>query len=123
DPLPELAVSEAPQVSIDDLLIGSLEQRRMPQMLQDERILIGGLRGRGATAKPARCRRLFWQRRPGYCCVSHLDSHSSSLPALCFSDPHTLPAQVKPGKSHQIVAKETTRPRPSDQETSAHGWR
>src|SRR5262249_36743109 len=42
DPLPELAVSKASQVSIDDLLIGSLEQRRVPQMLDDERILTGG---------------------------------------------------------------------------------
>ena len=43
DPPPELAVSEALQVSIDDLLIGGLEKRGVPQMLDDQRVLIGGL--------------------------------------------------------------------------------
>src|SRR5262249_14925446 len=85
DPLPELAVSEAPQVTIDDLLIGSLEQRRMPQMLDDERIMIGRLCGGDATSHPLRCRKLFWQRRPGYRVISHLGSHSSSLPAFAAS--------------------------------------
>src|SRR5262249_34016352 len=60
DPLPELAVGEAPQVAIDDLLVGSLEQWRMPQMLDDERILIGGFCGRDAAARPARCWKLIW---------------------------------------------------------------
>jgi hypothetical protein len=30
-------------------------------------------------------------------------------------DPDMLPTQVNPGKLHQIVAKESAHPRPSDQ--------
>src|SRR6516162_10690280 len=40
DALPDLAISEALLVPIDDLLIRSLDNRRVPQLLEDQRILI-----------------------------------------------------------------------------------
>ena len=51
DPPPELAVREPFQVSINDLLIGGLEKRGMPQMLDDQRVLIGRLSGRDDPAR------------------------------------------------------------------------
>jgi hypothetical protein len=40
-----------------------------------------------------------------------------SLPALRLLDPHALPPPIKPGKSRQIVASQTTDPRAPDQMT------
>ena len=43
DALAQLPVSEAPHVAIYDLLIGRLHERRMPQLLYEQWILICGL--------------------------------------------------------------------------------
>src|SRR5262249_13367052 len=56
DPLPQLTVCKASRVAIDDLLIGSLEQRRMPQMLDEQRILVDGLCGCNNLARTVRRR-------------------------------------------------------------------
>jgi hypothetical protein len=40
NPLLDLAVGEALQIAVDDLLIRSLHARRVPQLLEDQRILI-----------------------------------------------------------------------------------
>jgi hypothetical protein len=45
DPLPDLAIGEAPQIAVNHLLIRRLHERRVPQLLEDERILISGLSG------------------------------------------------------------------------------
>jgi hypothetical protein len=79
----------------------------MPQMLDDERILIGRFCGRDNPARRVRRRRLRRDRRLECCGGGHLDFHSFTLPAWAVVDPHALPAQMNPGKSHQIVANET----------------
>ena len=43
DALSELTVGKARSIAINDLLIRRLQQRRVPQLLQDQGILIGGL--------------------------------------------------------------------------------
>src|SRR6516164_1652374 len=44
-----------------------------------------------------------------------------ACPRWPLVNPDMLPTRVKPGKSHQIVAKETAHPRPSDQARSVDG--
>src|SRR5215813_7749294 len=44
-----------------------------------------------------------------------------ACPRWPLVDPDMLPAQVNPGKSRQIVAKETAHPRPLDQARSVDG--
>ena len=41
DALPDVAISEALQIPIDDLLMRRLDDRRVPQLFEDQRILIG----------------------------------------------------------------------------------
>src|SRR5262249_48648997 len=41
DAFPDVAIGEAFKVPIDDLLIRSLDDRRVPQLFEDQRILIG----------------------------------------------------------------------------------
>src|SRR5262249_25373978 len=62
DPFSQFAIREALQVSIDDLLIGGLEKRGMPPMLDDQRVLIGGLCGSGYLARPSVLRTLSQPR-------------------------------------------------------------